>query len=240
MDCLQDHFVSLIKDNQAIDNAAKLYYLRQSLSGPASSIQSAADTFDALWHAVCKLFENRRVIVDGHIEELVLVKPIRQESSAELRRLLDLVQKNLRVLESLELPLEPLAEQFIINLVANKLDGETRKSLEGHFESDTLPSWEVVCEFLDKRCHTLESIERSKGQIAKTPQKSKPNRTEAFATTTEDAGRRPIKCPMCEKAHYLNQCPEFLQLDVANRWTETKRLQYCTNCLSPGHRVEKC
>jgi Protein of unknown function (DUF1759) len=32
------NFVSLIKGNQAIDNTAKLYYLRQSLRGPASSI----------------------------------------------------------------------------------------------------------------------------------------------------------------------------------------------------------
>jgi hypothetical protein len=111
------------------------------------------------------------------------------------------------------------------------------------------PKWDELLQFLQHRCHTLESIERRNNGAplkitSSTPKSSyrnyeKKSQTEAFAATS-DAGRPPIKCPMYEKAHYINQCSEFLALTNVTSWAQVKRLNYCTNCLSCRDTVKSC
>ena len=82
-------------------------------------------------------------------------------------------------------------------------------------------------------------------QVTRQPNKpvAEPFRTSSL--TTFIAGHQPIpkskpKCPLCNKAHYLNQCANFLDLDTESRWTQARKLSFCTNCLSPRHKVMQC
>jgi hypothetical protein len=49
------------------------------------------------------------------------------ESSGELRHVLDVGVKNLRALETMQLKMDALSEQVMVNLISNRLDVETRK-----------------------------------------------------------------------------------------------------------------
>jgi phosphopantetheine adenylyltransferase len=94
----------------------RLYYLKELLKGEAA-LESTVDSFQSLWADVCKGYKIRRII-----------KPIRQESSGELRHVLDVGVKNLRALETMQLKMDALSEQVMVNLISNRLDVETRKA----------------------------------------------------------------------------------------------------------------
>jgi wyosine [tRNA(Phe)-imidazoG37] synthetase (radical SAM superfamily) len=81
-----------------------------------------------------------------------------------MRCLLDVVIKNIRVLNAIELPLDALSELFLVHLVSNRLDGETRKAYEMLQKPEQLPKWDEMLTFLNSRCHILESIENSRPQ----------------------------------------------------------------------------
>jgi Pao retrotransposon peptidase/Family of unknown function (DUF5641)/Protein of unknown function (DUF1759)/Putative peptidase (DUF1758)/Integrase zinc binding domain/Integrase core domain len=241
----KESFCSLVKNNQDLDDVQRLLYLKKTLIGAATKVQSSVDTFESLWEAVCKRFELPRIIVNQHIEELLAFKPLREESAIDLRRLLDLVVKNLRALDKMDLVVDKLGEQIVIILVCGRLDDETRKALDCFLPTDELPKWEDVLNFLEKRCQTLESIVRLKGSSnkssgSKTTPASRPKRTEALATTTENEDSSEATCPLCEKVHYLHRCSEFLKLSPEVRLIQVNRFNRCTNCLSPRHKVSEC
>jgi hypothetical protein len=114
----------------------------------------------------------------------------------------------------MKLEIDPLSEQVMVKLISNRLDLETRKAYEIQLKADVLPKWNELLQILLQRCHTLESIE--KRNFGAPLQVTSPHQylhidsqTEAFAATSDAVGP-PIKCSMCEKAHYINQCSEFL------------------------------
>jgi hypothetical protein len=101
-----------------------------ALRDEAATLQSPNDSFASLWTALKERFEIKRLIADNHISEIFQLKPIRHESASDLRNLLDVVMKNLRVLNTIGLPLDDLSEAMLINLLCNRLDADTRKAYE--------------------------------------------------------------------------------------------------------------
>ena len=49
-----------------------------------------------------------------------------------------------------------------------------------------------------------------------------------------------VECKFCKGGHYLNQCPEFLQLTLKSRYEFVSQKSLCRNCLHPGHIATKC
>jgi hypothetical protein len=135
-----------------------LHYLKESLKG--ATLESTIDSFQSLWSAVCKKNQIRRIIVDKHIDELIRIKPIQQESSGELHHVSDVAVKNLRVLQTMELKMAALSKQVMVNLISNRLDVETCKAYEIQLKADVPTKWNEMQQFLQQRCHTLESIKR--------------------------------------------------------------------------------
>jgi hypothetical protein len=55
-----------------------------------------------------------------------------------------------------------------------------------------------------------------------------------------NADRKPNLCPVCEKAHLIHQCPEFLNLTAESRLAQAKKLHLCFNCLNQNHSLTEC
>ena len=51
---------------------------------------------------------------------------------------------------------------------------------------------------------------------------------------------QPLKCPSCQKDHWLSQCDEFKKLSLYNRYQFVRSTHLCINCLVPGHFVQDC
>ena len=126
----KDEIHMVVINNNALNAAQKLHYLRGSLRGVAANVQSGLDTVESLWDAIVKRFEVPRVIVNNHIDMIHNIKQVKPDSPSELRHLLETTVKSLRLLDMMKLPLDPLAEQLVVNLICNRLDDDTRKALE--------------------------------------------------------------------------------------------------------------
>jgi hypothetical protein len=232
----REQFEKRVASKTNMDDSVKLSYLRSALHGDAASIQSSTDTFESLWAALKSRYQVKRLLSESHINQLFAIKRMGRESAAELQRILDVVVKNLRVLNSLELPLDRLSEQIIINIVVSKLDEETQKALKVTQKANELPSWEETFQFLQGRGHALGTLELARPSTSKGTEKYANNRSHALHASTSES----ITCPLCKEDHFLNQCKKFRQLSPEKRLETAVNFGICTNCLRESHSPKEC
>ncbi|GFX55079.1 uncharacterized protein TNCV_2305991 [Trichonephila clavipes] len=67
----KSQFVSLIHDNACLSDSQKLYYLQSALKGHAKQLQTVNDSYSSLFEALEGRYENKRLIVNSHIAELL-------------------------------------------------------------------------------------------------------------------------------------------------------------------------
>lgn len=131
----KDRFMDIVDKCVGDSPATKLHYLDKALVGRAAGAidqQTLNDNnYEGAWRILAKRFENLRMVVQGHITQLLSVKPMSKGSHMELRNLLDFVEKRLESLAFHDFKMEDkLSEALLVNLVISKLDPDTRKALE--------------------------------------------------------------------------------------------------------------
>lgn len=122
-------FETIMDRYQSESPAIKLYHLRNSLVGKAAGIidQEIINNNDyaAAWATLTERFEDKRLIIDKHIDALFDLPKMCGENAADLRKLIDVCTRNVDALKNLELPVDGLGESMLINRITKKLDGET-------------------------------------------------------------------------------------------------------------------
>ncbi|XP_054709282.1 uncharacterized protein LOC129218988 [Uloborus diversus] len=108
----KEQFNSIINSNSSLSDSQKLYYLNSSLIGRAKEIETIDDTYQSLWKALTERFENKRLIVNSHIQELLNIQKITHESADELRNLVDKIHKHLRALRQMDLQCTEIKEHL--------------------------------------------------------------------------------------------------------------------------------
>ncbi|XP_058449067.1 uncharacterized protein LOC131429033 [Malaya genurostris] len=238
----RSQFNLLVRRNDNLNDQQRLHYLRSCLSGEAAAIETPEESFESLWTALVTRYENRRWLVDRHLADIFQLKVIQNESSVDLRELVNIVQKNLRALSSLKLPLDPLSESMIVHVVASRLDKETHKDFESHVIGTNLVKWQELVDFLQNRCRILENLEqdqtRSRGNT-KTPGHKWTSRV-LVNSNREAENKKKFSCFHCSGGHYINECPSFLSKTPSSRFQRVKELKLCVNCFSNRHVVVDC
>ncbi|GFX62287.1 uncharacterized protein TNCV_3306601 [Trichonephila clavipes] len=147
----KSQFVSLIHDNACLSDSQKLYYLQSALKGHAKQLQTVNDSYSSLFEALEGRYENKRLIVNSHIAELLNPNKIKFESAFHLRSLIDSIQSHLRALKQLELEPNTLCESMLIFVITQRLDDESRKQYEMELHSNDLPKLNGACISVRKR-----------------------------------------------------------------------------------------
>lgn len=226
----KSQFKTLINDNNELTDQQKLYYLQSALTGNAKQIESLEDSYQSLWKALIERFENKRLIVNGHIQELLNFNRLKSESSKELQALIDCLLKNLRALNQLELKQNKFSELMLINIIVPKLDPETRKMYEMSVISNVLPEWDAFIELLQKRLQILENIR--KDSVFPCKEKMYGSKSKAFLLKESS---ELCKCCRTSSFHPLFRCPTYQSMEVKKRFDFVKRNGFCVNCLSSKH-----
>ncbi|GBM60740.1 hypothetical protein AVEN_147991-1 [Araneus ventricosus] len=94
----KNQFVSLITDYKELTNDQKLFYLKAVLCGEAKLIETSDDTFESLFSALEERFENKRAVVDIHIQNMLKIEKLNFESFKCLRNITDTIHNSLRAL----------------------------------------------------------------------------------------------------------------------------------------------
>ena len=251
----RDTFTSLIHSNKDIDDITKFHYLLSALQGSAVSVIKNLDftgnNYITAWDLLHDRYNNKRLLVNNHVQALFQTRSIQKESSKDLRYLIDSIHKNLRALHTLDQHTEHW-DILIIYIMSSKLDSVTNREWEecrsGLTDSPTLKDFTT---FLSNRADLLETLEESKINKYKsdhtdTYKKSHThnnNKSQTFITTSTRNNYKPnisLSCPLCKDQHYLFNCRSFRDLPVDSRKQKADELQVCLNCLRSGHTHKKC
>ncbi|XP_054706729.1 uncharacterized protein LOC129216539 [Uloborus diversus] len=154
-------FNSIINSNNQLSDVHKLQYLQSCLVGEAKHLMSAEDTYDSLFKALEERYENERIIVETHVNSILKYSKIQQQSTKELRHLIDTINKNIRALQVLKYERNYLSDILLINIILEKLDIESRKQFELNASSKEVPKLEELLSFLEKRCQVLDNVSRN-------------------------------------------------------------------------------
>lgn len=155
------------------------------------------------------------------------------ESSSELRRILDSFSSSFTALDLLDATLD----DFRVHVVQYRLDEQTLKDWQ-KFLGDEEPTWAIMKSFLTKQWRTLDSVPANQRQ--KAPDKSsnsKPSASKSFAGTSSASSP---SCVLCKESHHLYQCQKFQSMPVKDRFNLVTEKGLCRNCLSPSRMQRNC
>jgi hypothetical protein len=241
-------FRALVHDDPRYQNRnlEKLHQLRNCLRGEALEVIQAlpisAENYETALSSLRSQFENKRLIVQHHVNNLFNLPQVSKDSARSLRLLVNTVNTNLDALNSLDINTTSW-DPLLIHIITSRLDSLSRHKWEESLKTTEPPSKAQLITHLTQRCNLLEALEINKNLSKTVPttrdndQKSgNKNSTKSFAVQDKVN----FSCYFCEKSHSLYNCPGFLRLHIADRESQVKRMKLCKNCLRPSHEAKDC
>ncbi|CAL1262645.1 unnamed protein product [Larinioides sclopetarius] len=237
----KSQFDDLITSNEQLTQSQKLYYLNSCLSNEVKEFASSFDTFASLYAALESRYDNKRFIIDIHVQSILDFKKIEYENPREIRDMIDCIQKNLRALKVLKYEQNDLFDIFLINVMLNKLDKESRKNFELSQKSKDVPTFEQFITFLEQREAVLLSVIRNCTAEAK-PFMKKSHFSTKTKTLLVKQNNENKSCPICcEKTpHLVYRCVKFLELTPQKRFDLVRLHKLCELCLRKNHKKIEC
>ncbi|KAJ8716672.1 hypothetical protein PYW07_003299 [Mythimna separata] len=238
----RDTFSSLIHLDKSIPNINKFHYLRAALKDSAAvviqSLEFSSDNYEVAWELLCDRYNNKRSLVNNHIQAIFNLEQLAKESSKSLRNLIDTVNRNLRALKKLNLPTEHW-DILLIQIISNKLDTDTSVKWESYRNKlKELPTLKIFNDFLKDRADFLETMDN-----AHKKRRSSDTTHVRHKTYVANASSPPVRkyaCPYCKGTHALYVCQKFKSLSLGTRLDTAKVLKLCLNCLRQGHADDAC
>lgn len=232
----RDQFKALIINNGDLLNVNRLQYLYSCLKGDAFNVickLAVTDAnFNVAWDLLTARYDNQRRLVHEHIHTLHTLPHVNAESAVALSALRDKANIAIQALKNLGRAVDTW-DDILVYLIAQKLDKATRKAWE-LLLGDTVeyPSYEQLEQFLASRIRAFENI------LPPTPPiKGKSN---ASSVQTHIASANSVKCPLCQKTHFLSSCIDFRGKAVEERRELAQKFRCCFNCLSTKHNRNAC
>nr|XP_049696300.1 uncharacterized protein LOC126054500 [Helicoverpa armigera] len=248
----KETFVSLVHNNNKIENIHKYHYLQSYLEGEAArviaNLEVSHNNYSEAWKLLCERYDNKRQLINNHLKSLFNFNSI-QENDKSLRYVIDHVTKNLRALNSLGLPTDKW-DVLIIYFIAGKLSSSSYFKWEEHINSlSDIPSLKDFFSFLKRRADVLETVYRHKHDPQDSKQKqicsnqNKHNSSKSLVVAVpNDSNTSPKtpECLFCKNSHRLYECPSFKSIPLEEKTVFVSSNKLCENCLRPGHAVRRC
>lgn len=265
----RDTFENLIHKNERIPEINKFHYLASYLQGDAariiSNLEISSKNYTEAWALLCSRYDNKRILINHHLNSLLNIKQLPRESERSLRFLVDHVTKNLRALASLGQPTTSW-DVLIIFMLSSKLDSHTLIKWEEHHntiitEETPAPTLKQFFEFLKDRANVLESLNRNNKSgdsvIAKqqaatarpalnytnNSNNQRQNIVKSFASSTSNnrgKNSKRFSCIICNQGHKIYECPTFKAKGVDEKLNDVVKYKLCKNCLRQGHGQSEC
>ncbi|XP_055527207.1 uncharacterized protein LOC129719822 [Wyeomyia smithii] len=228
--------------------AIKLYHLKNSLVGNAAGKidQDVINNndYESAWKMLENTYEDERFMIDTHIDALLNLPKMTSENGNELRNLLDTCTKHVDALKNRQLVVDGLSEMILVNLIAKRLDKETRKLWKSQIPGDELPAYSDLIDYLRERSRILQKMKEytesrptnAPKQKVKFEQKTTQGRN--FVQTSSKQSKE--SCICCNGDHQIYKCDTFRELTVNDRYNKVRQAGLGFNCLRRGHRSAAC
>nr|CAH7747357.1 unnamed protein product [Callosobruchus chinensis] len=146
------------------------------------------------------------------------------------------MNKHLRTLKVLNLPIEHWDALIIYYMMSGKLDRNSSKEWERlKVSGDNIPNLDDFKKFLIDKADFLATFEN----IQKDRHFKKI--TKNVSLLSKNQSKQGKQCNFCNiPEHTIYTCQKFLELDLNSRWEEVIKLKLCSNCLCKGHSNKNC
>ncbi|XP_058828052.1 uncharacterized protein LOC131687963 [Topomyia yanbarensis] len=156
-----DTFLALIHANPDVAAIQKFHYLKAAVKGEASqvieSIPISAANYPLAWIALVARYSNEYLLKKRHMQALLEIPRMREESAVALHGLVDDFERHIKVLKQLGEPTDAWST-ILEHLLCTRLHHETLNMWEDHASTLEEPSYPKLVEFLQRRMRVLESI----------------------------------------------------------------------------------
>ncbi|KAL0883544.1 hypothetical protein ABMA27_015698 [Loxostege sticticalis] len=240
----RDTYLSLIHQNENIENINKFHYLKSYLQGPAisviNSVTVSSDNYIIAWNLLVERYDNKRLLINEHIKCLFSIEALTKESHSGIRNLIDTLSKNLNALNTLGEPTDKW-DTLIIYMASAKLDSVTARTWEEFRSNKDSPTLEEFYSFLRQRATVLETINASKiNSNSKHDKRNSLPNMKMFHSSSVDSSSPAKQCPICKQDHKLYECSVFKSMPVSERISKLTVLKLCSNCFRSGHQSYNC
>lgn len=256
----RDLFRAIIHGDPRLSDVAKLYYLKTLVQGEARAALETLKLTDAnytsAWRLLQSRYEHRRLLVQDHLNALRALRPLREESSAGLRGLLDTLNRHRDQLLTLQRPVDSWDDWFI-SIAASCMDSSTRRDWEDELEKlnpspfevtapvadsshieEPMATYSKLSEFIQRRCNTISCVEAD--APAPQPRRSAGGQSSSRGPRSFATRAMASQCVQCQGNHYIGHCERFLNMPPDTRRDVVTRERLCFNCLRPGHAARSC
>lgn len=247
-----DMYIALIHTNSSLTGIQKFFYLRSSLGGDAANciknLETTADQYECAWKALVGRYNNKKFLVQSHVQGIYELESVSGNSVGGLRKLADTLRGHMAALETLEQRPNDWGP-LLTHIIRAKLDESTLSAWEAKTSKTEVAKVHELITFLDERSELLEAIESSKN-IAKglkhvtvenykiiKDKKGKFNRNNIVCTSLTAA--TDTKCYVCNLPHTIYKCPSFVELSPIDRIKKVNELNLCKICLRK-HDLKRC
>lgn len=232
-----DIFKSLVHNNKSLSGSQKLHYLKSSVEGEAAQlIRSYSITeanYSEAWAALATRYQNKRLIVNSHLKNILELPKLKLESASALRKLMDTFSECIRALNALDRPTDHW-DDLLVFIFVGYMDGETRRLWELSL-GDQMPLFVELRKFVETRCRSLEAAGPSLSNIRQPTAVSNHHKPRALLGSSDKSS-----CPICKENHVVSACPRFYKLYPGQRFRAAKSYGLCYNCLHNDHLTDNC
>ncbi|KAJ8977406.1 hypothetical protein NQ317_003187 [Molorchus minor] len=235
---------SMIHNNLELSDVDKVHYLVGCLSGSAlnicSGIPPTGDNYNIILKALIDKFEDKRILANSYLEQILNFKQASTESYSTLNVFLERFDSAVTAL--LKLKITNLADYILAYLALAKLNPETQRLFENNRRSSEMPSYEDIKTFIKEQakiCSRTQTIDKfsTGGSSKNTSTGNKSKITHSFVVQGTNSN---FKCNLCTNdSHYISSCSKFLKMSPEERYRHIRSSNLCLNCLSP-HRIINC
>lgn len=242
-------FNTLITDNPSLSDIQKLIYLKSYVRDEPlqliESLQVTHSNFNIALNVLKNRYENRLSIINSHFDALLSISPITKCTAVSLRKFHTDVKKQMDLIRNLKYSEKELWDFLLVYIFEKKLDFNSRKSFEDFKDPTTLPTMNLLMEFLNNRCFKFENLSAT-DFFTPSPQK-KLSKVNLHANTQK--GRNEgnsntfsiYTCVFCQnKSHRIYVCDKFKELPFNEKQKFVNRERLCFNCLGKGHMINQC
>ncbi|XP_020910368.2 uncharacterized protein LOC110248201 [Exaiptasia diaphana] len=239
-------------DDTSMTAQYKMLRLESCLTGEAlDTIKGLGYSEEAYKVAKTRLvrkYGGDRRDVQGHLDELLKLKPIKEDKPKALEKFADMLERAVIKLQENNRKAD-LEVGTLYTIILDKLPEKTISQYyrwvkeQGKTESlNTLKDWTAEEAEIQMQAAELKYGLKAENTTTYKPPEQR-NSPKSYGTLQSEprvqtSDRR--KCRCCGGQHGLWSCESFKSKTVKDRWSTAKKLGVCYRCLSDGHLGTKC
>ncbi|KAI5644506.1 hypothetical protein NE865_03395 [Phthorimaea operculella] len=224
-----DLFTKIIHNDRSLTATEKMQYLKTHVQGDAAKLIKhlcvSEANYQTAWSLLTRRYENKRLIITKHLDNILEMTPIKRCSAHNLRNLHDTINENLEALKCQDIDISTW-DPILARILSKKWDSETDEKYENQLdEPNKLQKFSDMMKFLEKRFKCLETTMSSKDDRQTN---NKPKLEQKPACKNYNSA-----CWFCNSnEHNVYTCPAFKALSLQERAKAVSEKRICKNCLA--------